>query len=176
MILLADFPCVPELDFFCGNFRSHPENSVWLTTKKTTVDATTKNCQAAGTLASAGELTRSANTFARAITAAFAQGATGAKSFDTVLKSLALRLSSLSVSMALKPAIGALAGGFGALGGLSAQSAAKPIVQQADQGSRATKRQGRHHRDADLFPHGSRRRWPRGRGGTGSDHAACARA
>ena len=64
-------------------------------------------------------MTRGANTFARAITAAFAQGATGAKSFDTVLKSLALRLSSLSVSMALKPAIGALFGGSNsALGGL----------------------------------------------------------
>jgi phage-related minor tail protein len=60
-------------------------------------------------------LTGSTNAFARAITAAFAQGATGAKSFDSVLKSLALRLSSLSVSMALKPAIGALAGGFGKL-------------------------------------------------------------
>ena len=32
LILLADFLCVPELDFFCGNFRSHPENPVWLTT------------------------------------------------------------------------------------------------------------------------------------------------
>jgi phage-related minor tail protein len=60
-------------------------------------------------------LTASTNTFARAITSAFAQGATGAKSFDSVLKSLALRLSSLSVSMALKPAIGALTGGFGKL-------------------------------------------------------------
>ena len=31
LILLADFLCVPELDHFCGNFRSHPENCVWLT-------------------------------------------------------------------------------------------------------------------------------------------------
>ena len=64
-------------------------------------------------------LTTSTNAFARAITAAFAQGATGAKSFDSVLKSLALRLSTLSVSMALKPAIGSLLGGansvFGSL-------------------------------------------------------------
>ena len=51
------------------------------------------------------DLTAGSNAFARAITAAFAQGATGAKSFDSVLKSLALRLSNLSVSMALKPAI-----------------------------------------------------------------------
>lgn len=65
------------------------------------------------------ELTAGSNAFARAITSAFAQGATGAKSFDSVLKSLALRLSNLSVSMALKPAIGSLFGGANsALGGL----------------------------------------------------------
>jgi phage-related minor tail protein len=56
------------------------------------------------------DLTTGSNAFARAITSAFAAGASGAKSFDTVLKSLALRLSSLSVSMALKPAIGSLFG------------------------------------------------------------------
>src|SRR5947199_1447238 len=49
------------------------------------------------------DLTAGSNAFARAITAAFAQGATGAKSFDSVLKSLALRLSSLSLNLALKP-------------------------------------------------------------------------
>ena len=66
-----------------------------------------------------GELTRGANAFARAITSAFAQGATGAKSFDSVLKSLALRLSNLSVSMALKPAVGSLFGGSNSVfGGL----------------------------------------------------------
>jgi phage-related minor tail protein len=65
------------------------------------------------------DLTAGSNAFARAITAAFAQGATGAKSFDSVLKSLALRLSTLSVSMALKPAIGSLFGGSSSmLGGL----------------------------------------------------------
>ena len=40
-------------------------------------------------------LTGSANAFARAITSAFAQGATGAKSFDSTLKSLGMRLSTL---------------------------------------------------------------------------------
>ena len=55
-------------------------------------------------------LTSSSNAFARAITSAFAAGASGAKSFDTVLQSLALRLSNLSVNMALKPAIGSLFG------------------------------------------------------------------
>src|SRR5262245_19898015 len=68
-------------------------------------------------------LSGSTNAFARAITAAFAQGATGAKSFDSVLKSLALRLSNLSVSMALKPAIGSLFGGAkSSLGGLFGSS------------------------------------------------------
>jgi phage-related minor tail protein len=64
-------------------------------------------------------LTSSSNAFARAITSAFAAGATGAKSFDSVLQSLALRLSNLSVNMALKPAIGSLFGGSKmSLGGL----------------------------------------------------------
>ena len=69
------------------------------------------------------ELTSGSNAFARAITSAFAQGATGARSFDQVLKSLALRLSNLSVSLALKPAIGALLGGSKpSLGGLLGSS------------------------------------------------------
>jgi len=58
------------------------------------------------------DLTTGSNAFARAITSAFAQGATGAKSFDTVLKSLALRLSSLSLNLALRPLTSSLAGGF----------------------------------------------------------------
>ena len=65
-------------------------------------------------------LTGSANTFARAITGAFAQGATGAKSFDSVLKSLALRMSSLSLNLALKPLTGVLGKGLEQLiGGLT---------------------------------------------------------
>jgi len=58
------------------------------------------------------ELTTGSNSFARAITSAFAQGATGAKSFDSVLKSLALRLSTLSLNLALKPLTGLLGGGL----------------------------------------------------------------
>ena len=58
------------------------------------------------------DLTAGSNAFARAITAAFAQGATGAKSFDSVLKSLALRLSSLSLNLALKPLARSLTGGL----------------------------------------------------------------
>jgi phage-related minor tail protein len=63
------------------------------------------------------DLTTGSNAFARAITSAFAQGASGAKSFDSVLKSLALRISSLSVSAALKPLTGSLTGGLGNLFG-----------------------------------------------------------
>ena len=82
--------------------------------------------QLSGSMRSLEERTRSlstgANSFARAITAAFVQGASGAKSFDTVLKSLALRLSSLSLNLALRPVTGALTGGLdklfsGLLGG-----------------------------------------------------------
>ena len=58
------------------------------------------------------DLTAGSNAFARAITAAFAQGASGAKSFESVLKSLALRLSSLSLNLALKPLAGSLTGGL----------------------------------------------------------------
>jgi phage-related minor tail protein len=63
------------------------------------------------------DLTTGSNAFARAITSAFAQGASGAKSFDSVLKSLALRISSMSVSAALKPLTGSLTGGLGNLFG-----------------------------------------------------------
>lgn len=58
------------------------------------------------------DLTSGSNAFARAITRAFAQGAAGAKSFDSVLRSLALRLSTLSLNAALKPLAGGLSGGF----------------------------------------------------------------
>jgi phage-related minor tail protein len=67
------------------------------------------------------DLTSGANAFARAMTGAFARGATGAKRFDDVLKSLALRLSTMALQTALKPLTGALGGGldklFGDLGG-----------------------------------------------------------
>jgi|GEM_PF-254195 len=72
--------------------------------------------QLSGSMRSLEERTRSlstgANSFARAITAAFTQGAAGARSFDSVLKSLVLRLSSLSLNLALRPVTGALTGGL----------------------------------------------------------------
>jgi phage-related minor tail protein len=80
-------------------------------------------------------LTGSANGFARAITSAFAQGATGAKSFDSTLKSLGLRLSTLSLNLALKPLTSALGSGLekvfsGLSGALSGSSAsAQPFAK-----------------------------------------------
>lgn len=69
------------------------------------------------------DLTGSANTFARAMTTAFARGIVGAKSFDDVLKGLALRLSDLSLQMALKPVTSTLATGLsGLFNGLFAPS------------------------------------------------------
>ena len=64
---------------------------------------------------STGKLSAGANAFAKAITSAFAQGVTGAKSFDSVLKSLALRLSALSVNMALKPLTSAIGSNLNSL-------------------------------------------------------------
>lgn len=73
----------------------------------------------AGTLGGVGsrtrELTIAANAFSRAMTSAFAQGVTGARSFDVVLKSLALRLSDLSLQLALRPLTNALGSGLSSL-------------------------------------------------------------
>lgn len=82
-------------------------------------------------------LTGSANGFARAITSAFAQGAIGAKSFDSTLKSLALRLSSLSLNLALKPLTSSLSKGLeqvfgglaGSLGGSGGGGAVQPFAK-----------------------------------------------
>jgi phage-related minor tail protein len=57
----------------------------------------------------------SANTLAGALTKAFSQATTGGKQFDDVLKSLALRLSNLAVSAALKPLTKGLSGGLNEL-------------------------------------------------------------
>ena len=61
---------------------------------------------------------------------AFTQSITSGKSFDTTLQTLALRLSSLSVSAALRPVTNSLTGGlnslFSGLFGGSGTSAANP--------------------------------------------------
>jgi phage-related minor tail protein len=61
------------------------------------------------------DLELGANSFARAMTAAFARSVVGGKQLDDVLKSLALRLSDLSLKLALKPLERALGGGLEAL-------------------------------------------------------------
>ncbi len=66
-------------------------------------------------------LAASANGFASAMTRAFSQATTGGKQFDDVLKSLALRISSLAVAQAFKPIASgitsALSGGLAQLFG-----------------------------------------------------------
>ncbi|HLA20337.1 MAG TPA: phage tail tape measure protein [Pseudolabrys sp.] len=54
----------------------------------------------------------SATAFANAMTKAFMQATAGGKQFDEVLKSLALRLSSLTLAAAFKPVAKGLAGGL----------------------------------------------------------------
>lgn len=61
------------------------------------------------------DLSSGANSFARAMTSAFATSVTGGKQFDDVLKSLALRLSDLSVKLAFKPLTSALGSGINSL-------------------------------------------------------------
>lgn len=58
------------------------------------------------------DLTSSANGFARAMTAAFSTSITGGKQFDDVLKTLALRVSSLAVTAAFKPLATSLTSGI----------------------------------------------------------------
>ncbi len=62
-----------------------------------------------------------ANAFSSAMTRAFTQAAVGGRQFDDVLKSLALRLSSLAVTQAFKPFMQGIVGGLGDFfGGTSA--------------------------------------------------------
>jgi phage-related minor tail protein len=60
-------------------------------------------------------LTVNANGFASAMSRAFSQSVSGGKQFDDVLKSLALRLSSLTLTSALKPLASSLSSGLTSL-------------------------------------------------------------
>lgn len=60
-------------------------------------------------------LTISAGGFARAMTQAFSTSITGGKQFDDVLKTLALRVSSLAVTAAFKPLTASLTSGISSL-------------------------------------------------------------
>lgn len=57
-------------------------------------------------------LALSANAFASAMTKAFTQATVGGKQLDDVLKSMALRLSSMTVAAAFKPVAKGIAGGL----------------------------------------------------------------
>jgi len=59
----------------------------------------------------AGSLVAIANSFARAMTRAFSQSSRGGQQFENVLKSLALRISSMALSQALRPLASGLFGG-----------------------------------------------------------------
>ncbi len=74
-------------------------------------------------------LTAGAHGFASAMTRAFTQASSGGKQLDDVLKGLALRLSNMAVTAALKPITGALAGAFnGLFGGLSGGTPAAGVA------------------------------------------------
>src|SRR5436190_20698033 len=104
------------------------------------------------------DLTTGSNAFARAITSAFAAGASGARSFDSVLKSLALRLSNLSVGLALKPAIGSLFGGSNlSLGNLGSTSGITGATGAEDAGSLQPFAKGGVIATPNFFPLGGRR-------------------
>src|SRR5438876_11218348 len=56
-----------------------------------------------------------ANSFARVMASAFTSSVSGGKQFDTVLKTLALRLSDLSLRLALQPLARSVVGSFNGL-------------------------------------------------------------
>jgi phage-related minor tail protein len=91
-------------------------------------DEVVKTSDTARTSASA--LGVSATQFATAMRKAFSDAVSGGKQFDDVLKSLALRLSNLALTNALKPLAKGLAGGFTDLfGGSGSGAATMPNIQ-----------------------------------------------
>ena len=61
------------------------------------------------------DINRSAGQFGRALSDAFAQGVTGSRGLDDVLKSLYLRISDIALRLAFKPLENALTAGFSGL-------------------------------------------------------------
>ena len=77
-----------------------------------------------------------ANAFAAAMTRAFAQATTGAKSFEDALKQLALQISGMAVAQAFRPIAGNITGGLGGLfsgafGGSSSNASTGPAASAA---------------------------------------------
>lgn len=82
------------------------------------------------------DLELGATSFSRAMTQAFAISVAGGKQFDDVLKSLALRLSSLSLNAALKPVQNSIASGIGnLLSGLTGTGASANTAVAAASGA-----------------------------------------
>jgi phage-related minor tail protein len=77
------------------------------------------------------DINRSAGQFGRALSDAFAQGVTGSRGLDDVLKSLTLRISDIALRLAFKPVENALTAGFA---GLYAGGGAGPIQAFASGG------------------------------------------
>ena len=61
------------------------------------------------------DINRSAGQFGRALSDAFAQGVTGSRGLEDVLKSLYLRISDIALRLAFKPVENALTAGFSGL-------------------------------------------------------------
>jgi phage-related minor tail protein len=77
------------------------------------------------------DINRSAAQFGRSLSDAFAQGVTGSRSLEDVLKTLYLRMSDIALRLAFKPLENALTSGFaGLFGGASvaAHGAVKPFA------------------------------------------------
>jgi phage-related minor tail protein len=79
------------------------------------------------------DINRSTAQFGRALSTAFAQGITGSRGLDDVLKSLYLRLSEIALRLAFKPVENALTAGFAGLfsGGaqvIAARGAVRPFA------------------------------------------------
>jgi phage-related minor tail protein len=68
-----------------------------------------------GLTARTDALVMSTNSFSNAMARAFASASVAGRSFDDVLKSLALRISSLAVADAFKPLTASISGGLGSL-------------------------------------------------------------
>jgi phage-related minor tail protein len=77
------------------------------------------------------DINRSAGQFGRALSDAFAQGVTGSRGLDDVLKSLYLRISDIALRLAFKPVENALTAGFA---GLYAGGGAGPVQAFASGG------------------------------------------
>lgn len=88
-----------------------------------------------GFRAALDDLAKRADSFSGAITRAFAGAVTGGKGFEDVLKDLALRLSSMALSSALKPIESGIGGLLSNLvSGLGASGGGKGVVPFADGG------------------------------------------